>query len=152
MHLRPSSTTFSPPPLPQTPAEVDEVEAAPVEMEEDEDASVLAAAVYHVMSATNTLLDNEGSLVEHEGIPPRPEDHPTDSDNLAYAITLSNPSSPATPAACASASHVPQDLLLDTACMIGPSQCCNEGHPAESNGEPLLHHLLPPPPRFFGNT
>ena len=114
-------------------------EEVPVEVEEDEEASVLATAVYHIMSATDSLSDNEDSLVEHRGIPSRSEDLPTSSDNLTLSTTTPyNPSSTAPPAACASASHVPQDLLLDTAPMIGPSQCRNKGRPVESNGEGLI--------------
>ena len=143
--LVPQASPSPPPPSPpllQTPAENEVATEVPVEIEEDEDASVLAAAVYTVMSATDTLSDDEGSLVEHDGIPPQPKDLPTDSDNLAYAITLYNTSSTAPPAACASASHVPQDLLLDTSPMIGPSQCRNKGRPVESNGEGLIVRMV----------
>ena len=57
---------------------------------------------------------------------------------MSSTTTPYNSSSTDPPAACASASHVPQDLLLDTAPMIGSSQCRNKGRLVESNGQGLI--------------
>ena len=123
-----------------------EEEEVPGAVEEDEEASVLAAAVYHIMSATDSLLDNEESLVEHGGIPSLSEDLPTSSDILTSTTTPYIVAFPASPAACASASHVPQDLvstsvspnLLVFALMIGPSWHRTAGRPVDLNGEGLI--------------
>ena len=85
-----------------------EEEEVPVAVEEDEEASVLAAAVYHVMSATDSLSDNEDSLVEHGGIPSQSEDLPSTSVNLKPTAAPYTLASDPSPTACASPSNAPQ--------------------------------------------
>ena len=76
-----------------------EEEEALVAVEEDEEVSVLAAAVYHVMSATDSLSDNEDSLVEHGGIASQSEDLTSTSVNLKPTDAPYTPASTTSPAA-----------------------------------------------------
>ena len=107
-----------------------EEEEVTVAVEEDKEASVLEAAVYHVMLATNSLSDNEDSLVEHGGIASPSEDLPSTSDNLKPTVAPYTPVSTTSPVVCASASNAPQDavpvpflpVMPVLAAMIGPSQ------------------------------